>query len=87
MKSWVQGYQRNRKGWYLPSEEIRALLFPKAAKTSVYGVLPLPVENITLDERMDVSGDDVTAEDESILLQEDDQGESGGEVASVSVNV
>ena len=88
LKSWIKGYQRNTKGWYLPSEEMRLLIFPKAALSAVYGVPPTPpldVASITLDERMDVTGEeDVTAEEELVLLQEDEPGESGGTVSVFS---
>ena len=61
LKSWVAGFSRNTKGPYLDSELSRAVLFPGAKDSAVFGCSSLAG---------DEPDDDVPLEDEARLLSE-----------------
>ena len=61
LKSWVAGFSRNTKGPYLDSELSRAILFPGAKESAVFGY-----SSPAGDEQQD----DVPLEDEDRLLRE-----------------
>ena len=61
LKSWVAGFSRNTKGPYLDSEISRAILFPGAKESTVFGYSSLA---------RDEQDDDVPLEDEDRLLKE-----------------
>ena len=61
LKSWVAGFSRNTKGPYLDCELSRAVLFPGAKESSVFGFSSLEEEEQGVEE--------VSQEDEDRLLQ------------------